>query len=363
MKSRCCKIPIILFSIIIPIFVFGVIDLEEHTSSFVLGTHRIEIPGHPDAFNPSIIRWRGSLLLSFRIIQNNNPPSENNLHSSSESNIGLVWLDNDFQPDSQPQLLDLHDNKFNKFSISRSEDARLIAIDERLYVIYSDNTSEVLTEGGFRMHIAEIDFDGESFIIQHIECIKDFEGENPCRREKNWIPFNYQGNLLFAYSLLPHRILYPYLYPAQNIGSGVCETIANTRSNVSWDWGELRGGTPAILIDPDHYLAIFHSSMNMTTLHSDGEDILHYFMGAYTFSSKPPFQITQASPEPIVGNGFYHGTVYKPYWKPVRVVFPCGILDEDGYIWVTYGRQDHEIWIMKMDKAGLLASLKPTKVH
>lgn len=75
------------------------------------------------------------------------------------------------------------------------------------------------------------------------------------------------------------------------------------------------------------------------------------------FSSYPPFEIKQVSPQPIIANSFYSGTIYRPYWKPVRVVFPGGILVDSRYIWLAYGRQDHEIWIAKLDRQNLLESL------
>ena len=98
----------------------------------------------------------------------------------------------------------------------------------------------------------------------------------------------------------------------------------------------------------------------MATLHSKGKIIPHYFMGAYTFSANPPFKITRISREPIIGKNFYHGTSYKT-WKPLHVVFPGGFVESDGYIWILYGRQDHEIWVAKLDKQKLFDGLIPVK--
>jgi predicted GH43/DUF377 family glycosyl hydrolase len=80
-------------------------------------------------------------------------------------------------------------------------------------------------------------------------------------------------------------------------------------------------------------------------------------MGAYTFSKEPPFTIEQISQEPIVARGFYEGEEYRT-WRPLRVVFPGGFLADEKFIWVAYGRQDHEVWLVKLDKQGLLDSLK-----
>ena len=97
----------------------------------------------------------------------------------------------------------------------------------------------------------------------------------------------------------------------------------------------------------------------MQTTHSDGKNILHYFLGAYTFSSLLPFEITQMSPEPIIGEHFYKGAKYPPYWHPIQAIFPCGYVSDDNHIWIAYGRQDHECWVVKLDRQGLLQSLIP----
>jgi len=347
----------ILFIYSLNFFLFAneYLDLEDgEKQDFILELKKIHIPGHPHAFNPSIIRWQDCILMSFREIKYFTPLSAKFFNSTGIFNfcgscIGLIRLDEDFNPIGKAQLLDLKPPHI----YSRSEDARLFIIEDRLYIAYSDNRDEVFSEGGVRMYIAELDFDGMNFFLQNMERLYGFEGENKNRREKNWVPFDYNGTMLLAYSLIPHRILKPLL------GTGTCESIATSEGSIQWEWGELRGGTPAIPVDGNQYLSFFHSSKEIPTVHSNKETVLHYFMGAYTFSLHPPFEITQISPNPIVGKGFYKGTDYEPYWKPVRVVFPCGIILDDNFIWIAYGRQDHEVWVVKINKYGLLDSLIP----
>jgi predicted GH43/DUF377 family glycosyl hydrolase len=318
-------------------------NLESAAQNFVLETKRIEIPGFPYAFNPGIIRYHGRLLMSFRIISD---PKQ-----SFNTEIGLVFLDEKFCPVGEPQLLSLRDEYSS--APCRAEDARLITLGDRLYMVYDDNIELKITKGGFRIYVAEIHYDGDHFIADQIECLKYFENENRNIREKGWVPFVFNGNVLLAYSILPHRIFHPRLD-----GTGICDTVACTESNISWDWGVLRGGTPAF-IEKEGYLAFFHSSMVMASAHSSGKQMAHYFIGAYLFSHKPPFTILKISPEPIISKNFYNGIRYKPYWKPIRCVFPCGYISDDKYIWIAYGRDDHETWIVKLDKKGLLNSLIP----
>lgn len=177
------------------------LDLEAQVQDFVLETKKIEIPGHPFAFNPSIIRWRGLLLMSFRVIPD--------IKQKYNAEIGLVFLNEEFEPLNTPQLLNLRDE--NTLNPCRAEDGRLIAIGDRLFMLYSDNPEMKLSKGGFRMYVAELIFDSEHFIVENVERLTNYEGESREIREKSWVPFIYENNLLLAYSISPHKIFFPVL--------------------------------------------------------------------------------------------------------------------------------------------------------
>jgi predicted GH43/DUF377 family glycosyl hydrolase len=318
------------------------LELQDWKQDFVLETHQIHIEGYPTAFNPGVVRWRGHYLMSFRIRDPN---------TGMVNDIGLVWLDDDFKPTGQVHILKIQLDEPSL--LPHVQDPRLIAIDNRLYMVYSNM---IFKDEFFReikrMYLGEIAFDGQTFTIEWPECLYQFERSGD-RWEKNWTPFEYKEQLLLAYSLTPHRIMWPLR------GTRECLDFASTQILTSWQWGDLRGGTPAIL-DGDHYLGFFHSSTYLKTANSDGKKIQHYFMGAYTFSAHPPFQIEKISRKPIVGDGFYQGPAHKT-WKPLRVVFPTGLLVEPGIVWVFYGKQDHEIWVAKIDKKKLMDSLVEVK--
>lgn len=315
------------------------VDFEQ-SDDFILESKQINIPGHPHAFNPSIVRYRGKLLMSFREIA----------YPTYFSWIGLVWLDENFCPQGEVHHLNIVLDAYG------SEDARLVTSGDKLYIIYNGNRricSDLQKgSGGDRMYIGELIEENKNFYVASENCLNFFEGESGDKREKNWVPFDYENNLLLAYSLSPHRILKPLL------GTESCETFDVTKSSIKWPWGELRGGTPALL-DNDQYISFFHSSLPMKSVFSCYASIPHYFLGAYTFTKEPPFFITHLSPKPIMSQSFYEPNPYQPYWHPVIVVFPCGILIDKNYIWVTYGKHDHEIWMVKMDKEKLLKSLQP----
>lgn len=315
---------------------FSSIDLDEFIADFVLETEQIKVPNYPLIFNPSIVRWHNKFLMAFRIRE-----------GKSTQKIGLTWLDDNFQPGGEAYILKIEAKEVPLFMQQKGgptyQDPRLIVINDQLYIVYSHYQVG-------KMFVAEMVFKNNTFIAQKPDCLLKFDGALSTKREKNWVPFEYNDELFLAYSLLPHKILKPVR------GSDFCQTVTVTKNEFAWDWGELRGGTPALKIDDDHYLGFFHSSQELVTQQSS-KKALHYFMGAYLFSASFPFEIIAMSSEPIVSKNFYETPKYSLY-KPLRVVFPGGFVYNDEFIWVFYGRHDNEVWYAKIDKAGLYASLQ-----
>lgn len=318
----------------------GLTNLEENPQNFVLDVKKIEIEEYPESFNPSILQWNNSLLLSFRI---------RNPKANTTNEIGLIFLNEEFEPISKAYVLEMRLPPRSR--PAKEQDPRLFCLDDRLYMIYSAILDQPTEKESRRVHIAQIHWDGECFYVDETQSIEKYPGQNPLRWEKNWVPFIYENELLLAYSQIPHRILRPALR------TDTCTAFCSSISLIQWAWGVLRGGTQAFLVDGE-YLSFFHSSINMASVQSQGKIMQHYFMGAYTFSASPPFEITRISKEPIVGKNFYNGPIYKT-WKPLRVVFPGGFAFDNRYVWVVYGRQDHELWVVKLDKQGLFNSLIP----
>ena len=324
----------------LPLFAQGV-NLEEGCSECVLETKRLEIAGYPYAFNPSMVRWGEHILLSFRVIPDPAHPYT--------SMLGVVLLNEQFEQIGEAQILGVREA--GSRAPSRAEDGRLLWVGNELYIIYSDNPDLKISRGGFRMVVGELRQVEGKFVICNAQRLMQFEGADDGVREKSWTPFVFEDSLLLSYSISPHLIFYPVP------GTEQCETVAETACPFPWDWGILRGGTQALLIDTGEYLTFFHSVKLMKTLHSDGKEVEHYFMGAYTFAPTPPFHILRYTSDPIVARGFYSGESYRPHWKPIQCIFPAGMMIEGNTIIVSYGRQDHEMWIIKFDKAKFLSQL------
>jgi predicted GH43/DUF377 family glycosyl hydrolase len=360
----------------LPIHAGPLIDFEEEMrSDFVLETKKIDVPGFPDAYNPSLVKWKDGFLLSFRTgevakcpevesrqsfllecLRRNEDESSCErdadqyvAHLKCRNQIGLILLDQDFEPVGTPQILYIHYPP--PFIAERQHDPRLLFVGEKLFMVYSNMVTGWRKPEIRRPFVVEILNDQELFFASTPVPVIRYEGEDPSKWSKNWVPFEHNKKLNLSHHINPHIVF-------RFDGTIACSTLAQTIAPVEWNYGELRGGTSAILDDDGSYLAIFHSSVIMESVHSDGEEVPHYFMGAYTFSSDPPFALTAISSSPIIGENFFHGEPHKA-WKEARVVFPGGLILGPEKIWVAYGRQDHEIWIATLDKKGLKQSLTP----
>jgi predicted GH43/DUF377 family glycosyl hydrolase len=311
-------------------------------NGIVLSTKRIVFEEFPDAFNPSIIKTEGSYLMAFRY-------TPNRWIHPCLSYIGIVPLDASLTPTAKPQLLKVRP-KYSKV-LSQAEDPRLFTYKGRIFVIYNDNVEKRDPSPGDRrdMFIAELfyDKDQQSYSLSAPRKLIYEEKYKKALWQKNWLPFEYNGMMLFIYSITPHEILY------FNFVNGSCYKHDLTDIQCSWSFGNLRGSTPPLL-DEEEYFSFFHSSIVTSSPASFGCEMYFYFMGAYTFSATPPFQITKISAAPII-----HDTFYTPSSFYKRVVFPGGCVISGDLMYVAYGKDDCEIWIATMDKAALKRSLIP----
>jgi len=92
-------------------------------------------------------------------------------------------------------------------------------------------------------------------------------------------------------------------------------------------------------------------------------------MGAYIFSAEPPFEITAISLVPIAHDSMYSGQwIYYPGAPFLMdyVVFPTGFvlpLPGEDDVFLFYGHQDKQGWVLKMSLSGLLNGLERVDRH
>lgn len=315
---------------------------ESIEQKIVVGTKRIQLEEFPNAFNPSLFKIEEGFLLSFRYCPNRH-------ELPWVSFIGVIILNDSFEPISHPELLNTRFQ--NSIIPSQSEDARIFSYRGRLFLIYNDNMDTIVSSMAERRHMymAELHSENGHFSLSRPLKLIYEEKYHTALWQKNWAPFEWNGSLLFTFTVNPHEVIYP------NLKSGACYFCYKTPAPLDWNLGPLRGSSPPLLVDGE-YLAFFHSGTIVSSLSSWGEEIWHYFMGAYTFSADPPFALTKFTPRPIVGEGFYTQSRHTK-----RVIFPGGFVVSEPFIYMAYGKDDHEIWIATLDKKVLKNALVPVK--
>ena len=280
------------------------------------------IPNYPAAFNPSLASQDNGFLLSFRINYNLNRLF-NLFLKQPTSFVGILRCDENFQPQSAPQILPLPGNP---------QDARLIRYQERLFLFYND-------EG--RMYLAELVDIHNHF---HISSCKPLTYSEATQQvEKNWSPFVFQDTLYAIYQPSPHTIL------QVDVESGLCHCVSSSDARPLWRFGAMRGGTPALLLDAE-YITFFHSHVPAKTYWPKKRRI--YLMAAYTFASTPPFQMRKISKLPIAAESDYDAI------NPKKILFPTGFLIQNKTLYLSYGLNDNKICVAKINADTLLDSME-----
>ena len=209
--------------------------------------------------------------------------------------ISAVRLDKNFEQVSPVCSIDT-DSFF-------SEDPRAFRVGEKIYLSYNDMQENQLYSRTIRLAEINPETLKTEFTLDIDQLIHHVDQTNHV--EKNWVPFASQGEngeekIFFEYGMNPHKLMRMKNPKSCEMDHLIFPHTVSLQK-LTWDtkkWGALRGGTPAIRVDDDHYLAFFH------TLFMDGRRPW-YTMGAYTFEAKAPYRITSISAAPILFKGIY----------------------------------------------------------
>jgi len=310
--------------------------LQGLAGSAILSTRKIDIPGYPKAFNPSLIPYQEGYLLSFRT---RHRIQKGTLHARKKdvSFLGVVKLDRDFRVvEKSAQLLDV--SSYAMHSSSTAEDGRLFKLGSRIFIFFND--FPLSNNKGYAPYFAELIEKEKRFLVK--ESAKQLNYAHAIPVEKNWSPFSSNDKLYLIYSDEPRVIL------EVDSDTGECSEVARYPTEWQWQWGEIRGGTPALQLD-DALLTFFHSSIPSNLKKSRGGRL--YVMGAYIFDAHFPFTPRKVTAVPL-GEKEY-------YTKENRhnVVFPGGLAIEEHLIHVAWGKNNKQIHITTFNKAKLLHSL------
>lgn len=353
-------------------------------SPFVLSTHEIHGSQLPDikySFNPSILKIpSGTVLFVFRL---------DKFYSKTENELGYILLDDKSWAALQAPKKTLWDNGGDE--VKQLVDGRLFVFDDKIYIAYCCQSLDFSV-----FYMVELVLNEKNELRALMGTRKDMiYPEANQEVEKNWGPFQFDHKtrggknipvLFVEYSIVPHRILHhnrdpsdlqnnplsrlplssgmdPFHPKYAEMHSSYCTTIEGDDALKFWaDWGTLHGGTPPRKVwTPDlkwRYLSFFHTRKKFVG--SDGVKRTYYAMGAYLFKPLPPFVISHISKYPIVGDTFYSGNTSYIYGHSFDI-FPGSFYKDGQSIFLSYGRNDRETWVMRMNTVGLYASLAPVQ--
>ena len=247
--------------------------------------------------------------------------------------------------------------------IFTGQDPRVIMFRGKIVVFYTyrHNTETVFSDGWrvavLRMGVAHLIINERN---KSIDVVKNFVMIHPPssinRRldQKNWAPFIFNDTILLVIYVNPLTVI--EMKEAESTLHLNSEIVSrSTFKEIPWSYGSLRGGTNAIFLSTeDMYIAFFHSS---TAFPFNGRKT--YFMGAYTFSSKPPFELISISPFPVLHHWLYEG---KWDYLSKRLVdycpFPMSLaIAKDNSLLLTIGHNDEYAYITKIKLELLLPSM------
>lgn len=228
-----------------------------------------------------------------------------------------------------------------QWDIEHFEDPRAYYVDGRTYISACNFVRN--KRGCTYPHqvICEVDKDWK--LIKRYDPVYGHNGNDTAKNtlhEKNWTWFWTEGTNPFADGLFPHMVYKasPHTvipFARDFLTFGMCDNIISGHKFVTdwdssiWQYGEIRGGTPPVLVDGE-YWTFFHSSTKFRTHKRQ------YHCGAYAFESKPPFRITKITTEPLLsGSTQDRWDIEKP-----PAVFVCGSEHKDGAWLITGGVND-----------------------
>lgn len=293
------------------------------------------------AYNCSIVEHRGTTLLFYRF---EFPSGDYN------TDLAVCELDRNWKP------LPFTNRKLRlarwSARVTTLDDPRAFIWKGKPTIIYPQGQVVPTKQGWLwtcSVAIAQFSSDMRSVEMQYmprygnnINASSDSQS-NLIAAEKNWSPFILNERLLMCYSINPLVVI--EFNPLTN----ECVEVQRQPKieQEFWQHGDFFGGGTPLIRRGDEFVGFFHTFSND---HPHRPNCRTYHVGFFAISATPPFKLTRISTEPIM--------TAKPedamdlrgvsaMWRP-NCVYPCGILERDGMVYMSYGWQDCRCKIAEM---------------
>lgn len=258
-------------------------------------------------FNPSIVRYKGRLLLITRRYRWDIPTDKSN-----SSDLVIFDIRGSSMTLKLPPIVVSLPKRDPR---EQFEDPKAFIYKGKIRIMVASWVH--WTKWNIRQTMLELSDDLRTATIVAEPTIggqvSDFKSNT--RHEKNWCPFEHNGWLNLVYQISPHTVF-----------DHEQKKIVGSKTP-QWNYGEPRGGTPPIKVG-NEWISFFHSALTWI------KPKRRYFMGAYAFNEN--FEITRFTKEPLLAGSEED---VRSLGGPL-VVFPNGATFEKEVFTVVSGVND-----------------------
>lgn len=319
--------------------------VAENTMRFVRPSHpggiRTRLTVHADwlekgrwvAMNPSIARLPDGYLVNYRLVNyRNRRASYYQLEPDGiirSRNVLQRWTADGQVVAEYP--LDLGDFAVAEGPYQGLEDVRLIVLDGRLdfsasYAQLRDLPIPRLVYGQTSLRVDALPPSGTPV---RVTSLTELMASPIHQCEKNWMPVVWSGRLHWIYSMDPFTLL-------QWDGTNVVRARSDAPSSTLF-LGSFRGSVGPVSPSEGLWLSLVHYYST-----GDGRWYHHRWV--------------QHDPETLAPKAVSATFCFNAVAGDAEVEFAAGlVVGHDGVLWVTYGKDDHEAWLARLDVTSVLA--------
>jgi predicted GH43/DUF377 family glycosyl hydrolase len=275
------------------------------------------------AFNASVLRYRGRLLMAYRT-------------GWAGARIHVCELGPGYQPAGRSTTL--HDLARHPFANYGQEDPRLFVHRDALHVSYIGVIGNAKGWVTTRQLYARL---GDDLTVGAVHAPELVAGQ----REKNWAFFDHEGALYAVYTVRPHTVV--------RVVGGKVEEAHRTPNDLPWSGGLLRGGAAPVRVGGEYY-HFFHGKVEL----GSAWPTARYSVGVCAFEAAPPFRVTRMTAVPLLTAD----PATRPADQYCDCVFPCGAVLENGKWVVGMGVHDRWCAVAEFDAAAVEERLDAGRV-